>query len=175
MGRIGCGACRRAKRRPHPLIERINALGGAPVTMDVNPLMRYFTKDPSTGETRYLSRGIFEELVEEMRKAGAMRDNIFNPEWLKIILNRKMQEAGVELLFNSVAIAADREGDRLTSITVANKSGMVKLAASYFIDCTGDADVGGRRISVSPGPSGGSSLPADDVEFFHRGCGSRPV
>ncbi len=31
------------------LIERINALGGAPATMDVNPLMRYFTKDPVTG------------------------------------------------------------------------------------------------------------------------------
>lgn len=142
-GWAGSGAALAAARNgAHTLlIERINALGGAPVTMDVNPLMRYFTKDPSTGETRYLSRGIFEELVEEMRKAGAMRDNIFNPEWLKIILNRKMQEAGVELLFNSVAVAADREGDRLTSITVANKSGMVKLAASYFIDCTGDADV----------------------------------
>lgn len=123
------------------LIERINALGGAPATMDVNPLMRYFTKDPVTGETQYLSRGIFEEIVADMRRAGAMKENLFNPEWLKIILNRKMKEAGVELLFNSVAVEVERKGDRLVSVTVANKSGMIKLAATYFIDCTGDADV----------------------------------
>ena len=36
--------------------------------------------------------------------------------------------------------------DRLVSVTVANKSGMTKLAATYFIDCTGDADGGGGRL-----------------------------
>ncbi len=123
------------------LVERINALGGASVTMLVNPFMRYFTKDPETGETKYLSRGIFEEIVTEMRKENAMVSNLFNPEWVKIILNRKLLEAGVMLLFNSQLIGAEREGDRITSITVANKSGNVKLTASYFIDCTGDADL----------------------------------
>lgn len=123
------------------LVERINALGGASVTMLVNPFMRYSTRDPETGETKYLSRGIFEEIVAEMRKENAMLNNIFNPEWVKIILNRKLLEAGVTLLFNSQLIGAEREGDRICSVTVANKSGNVKLTASYFIDCTGDADL----------------------------------
>ncbi len=142
-GFAGSGAALAAARNGAKtlLIERINALGGAPATMGVNPFMRYFTKEPETGETKYLSRGIFEELVDGMNKAGAMLRNIFNPEWLKILLNRKMQEAGVELLFNSVVVAAERENNHLISVTAANKSGMVKLEASYFIDCTGDADV----------------------------------
>lgn len=123
------------------LVERINALGGASVTMLVNPFMRYFTKDPATGETKYLSRGIFEEIVAQLRKENAMIRNRFNPEWVKIILNRKLTEAGVTLLFNSQLIGVEREGDRVASITVANKSGHVTLTASYFIDCTGDADL----------------------------------
>lgn len=142
-GFAGCGAALAAARNGAKtlLIERINALGGAPTTMGVNPFMRYFTTIPETGETQYLSRGIFEELVGELRAANAMLGNCFNPEWLKVILNRKMQEAGVDLLFNSVVASAEREENRVTSVTVANKSGLVKLTASYFIDCTGDADV----------------------------------
>lgn len=142
-GFAGCGAALAAARNGAKtlLIERINALGGAPATMGVNPFMRYFYKDPATGEIVYLSRGIFEELVADMNAAEETRSNVFNPEWLKILLNRKMLEAGVELLFNSYAVAAEREGNKMTTVTVANKSGLVTLAASYFIDCTGDADV----------------------------------
>lgn len=122
------------------LVERINALGGAPATMGVNPFMRYSTRMPD-GSIKYLSRGIFEELVDGLRAADAMRNNSFNPEWLKIILDRKMKEAGVDVLFNSQFISAEREGNALRSVTVANKSGLVTLSASCFIDCTGDADV----------------------------------
>lgn len=123
------------------LIERINALGGAPSTMNVNPFMNYRTRIPETGEVKVLSRGIFEELVNALEEAGAMYYNIFNPEWLKIILNRKMEEAGVHLLFNSQLISAKREGNRVCSVTVANKSGLMELRAKMFIDCTGDADL----------------------------------
>ncbi len=123
------------------LIERINALGGAPATMAINPFMRYFTRIPGTGETLYLSRGIFEELVTAMREAGETRANHFNPEWLKVVLNRKLLGAGVELLFNSYAISAEREGNRVSTVTVANKSGQMTFGAKVFIDCTGDADV----------------------------------
>ena len=122
------------------LIERINALGGAPATMGVNPFMYYYTRMPN-GDLKYLSRGIFEELVKDLRAAGAMINNRFNPEWLKIILDRKMQDAGVDVLFNSQFISAERDGNRITAVTVANKSGLVTLHANYFIDCTGDADV----------------------------------
>ncbi len=141
-GFAGCGAALAASRGGANtlLIERLNCLGGAPCTMAVNPFMRYSTKTPDGG-TKYLSKGIFEELVSALRDAGAMRNNVFNPEYLKIILNRKMEEAGVELLFNSFFVSAEREGDRVTSVTVANKSGLVKFEAEYFIDCTGDADV----------------------------------
>jgi len=122
------------------LVERINALGGAPSTMTVNPFMPY-TTIPETGEIKYLSRGIFEELVNALRAENAMLYNAFNPEWMKIILNRKALEAGVKLLFNHQLVDAEREGDRVTSVLAAGKDGILRLKAKIFIDCTGDADL----------------------------------
>jgi glycine/D-amino acid oxidase-like deaminating enzyme len=142
-GLAGCGAALAAARGNAKtlLIERINCLGGAPCTQEVNPFMNNATRIPETGEVKQLSRGIFEEIVASMRQMGAMRNNVFNPEYLKIILNRKLLEAGVELMFNSYFVRAKREGNRIKSVTVANKSGLVEFEADYFIDCTGDADV----------------------------------
>lgn len=142
-GLAGCGAALAAARNGAKtlLVERINALGGAPCTMGVNPFMPYKTRNPETGEVIPLSRGIFAELEDNLREVGAMRHNAFNAEWMKIVLNRMMLASGVELLFNSVVASVKREGDRITSVTVSNKSGLVELEASYYIDCTGDADV----------------------------------
>lgn len=142
-GLSGCGASLAAARNGSKtlLVERINALGGAPCTMGVNPFMPYKTRDPETGEIIPLSRGIFAEIEDNLRNAGAMYNNAFNAEWLKIILNRMMLEAGVDLLFNTVVASVQRDGNRVTSVTLCNKSGLVELEANYYIDCTGDADV----------------------------------
>ena len=142
-GFSGCAAALAAARNGASviLIERINALGGAPATMFVNPFMRNATIIGEDTEPTQLSQGIFKELVGELRARGAMFGNSFNPEYLKLILNRKMREAGVDLLFNSYFVSASRTGGSITEITVANKSGLVRVGAKIFIDCTGDADV----------------------------------
>ena len=110
-GLSGCGAALAAARNGAKtlLVERINALGGAPCTMGVNPFMPYKTRNPETGEIIPLSRGIFAEIENNLRNAGAMYNNAFNAEWLKILLNRMMADSGVELLFNSVSAAVKRE------------------------------------------------------------------
>ena len=123
------------------LIERLNCLGGASSAMAVNPFMRNFTRNSASDEPKELSRGILEEIVVELQSMNAMRENVFNPEYLKIILNRKMQEANVSLLFDSYFVSAKSESGKIKSVTVANKSGLVELEADYFIDATGDADV----------------------------------
>lgn len=142
-GFSGCAAALAAARGGAKvlLVERINALGGAPCTMAVNPFMRNATTLPDTNERKQLSQGIFAEIYDALKAEGATRDNIFNPEYLKIILNRKMKEAGVDLLFNSLFVSAKREGNRVVSVTVANKSGLTELEADFFVDATGDADV----------------------------------
>lgn len=126
------------------LVEQSNCLGGAAANCLVNPFMGWWTK--IDGVDHALCQGIFGEIVGEMEKFGetvdkAINFNIFSEEYLKIILMRMAQKAGVDFLLRSYLTAADCEGTRIKSITVANKSGNMILEADKFIDATGDADL----------------------------------
>ncbi len=123
------------------LVEKLNCLGGAPSGMLVNPFMRYWTTDPETDEKKYLSRGIFEEIVASLKEMNAIAGNTFNAEYLKLILNRKLTEAGVELLFNSTLADAVCSEGVVRAVTAVTKSGMLRLEGRCFIDATGDADL----------------------------------
>jgi Pyruvate/2-oxoglutarate dehydrogenase complex, dihydrolipoamide dehydrogenase (E3) component, and related enzymes len=125
------------------LVEKSNCLGGAAVNCLVNPFMTNATKITENGVSAYfpLSRGLFTEITEELKKMSALSANVFQEEYLKIILNRMVLGAGAELLFHSYFIDAKLNGETIESITVANKSGKQELFADYFIDATGDADL----------------------------------
>lgn len=122
------------------LVEKGNSLGGCAVNCIVNPFMNFRTKIGE--EVRPLSRGIFEEIYNNLNDMGALKyKDTFNEEYLKIILNRMVLSSGCGLLFHSYLIGAERKGYKIYSITVANKTGQMKLEADYFIDATGDAQL----------------------------------
>ena len=128
------------------LVDKSNALGGTVGNCLINPFMPYWTL--IDGKRYDLCRGIFAEITRRLEETGGLYQNktiqetqCFNEEYLKLILNRMALEAGVTLLFRSYITAVRKENDRLSSITVANKSGTAELEARYFIDATGDADI----------------------------------
>ena len=136
------------------LIEETNALGGAACRSLVTPFMPYFTPiNPKEGETqKILSAGIFSELTKDLQqmaiqshgknnRAARIPMFEFSEEYLKLLLNRKMQEAGVKLLFHASVIVASQEAGEVKSITVFSGSTTLELTASTYIDCTGDADL----------------------------------
>lgn len=57
------------------------------------------------------------------------------------MLIEMLQEADVEILYDSRVCFVDMDGDALKKIVVANKDGFTEFSAKCFIDCTGDADV----------------------------------
>ncbi len=126
------------------LVEQSNCLGGAATNCLVNPFMGYWTK--IDGKDHAICQGIFKEINEEMESFGktvdrAINFNIFNEEYLKIILMRMAQKAGVKFLLRSYLTDATSENGEIKSITIANKSGNTILKAKRFIDATGDADL----------------------------------
>ena len=131
------------------LVERGNCLGGAAAANLVNPFMPFWTniKDETGGgqKRKYLSAGIFREILNNLSEAGALGENemTFDEETLKLILNRMTIRAGIDLLFHSYLIGADvnKEDKSVKTVTVANKSGCMELSADYFVDATGDADL----------------------------------
>lgn len=130
------------------IIERSNALGGTAVNCLVNPFMPYSFTDPKTNEKTPLCRGIFAEILDELKFFGCLYeyndlefDTAFNEEYLKLILNRMLLKAGVKILFHSYLIDVEAKNRQITSVTVANKSGKQTYYANYFIDATGDGDL----------------------------------
>ena len=146
-GFAGVGAAIAAAREGKKvrLIEKYNALGGAAVYDLVNPFMRYWAwKDDERKEKIMLSAGIFAEIVDKIDEMGGFRDpgcTHFNDEYLKVILNRMMLEAGVELLYQTSVVGVKMNGKKIEAVTVSNVSGSYDIYADQFIDATGDANL----------------------------------
>lgn len=142
-GLAGCAAALSAARQGLDvlLIEKGNSLGGCASNCLVNPFMPYSTT--INGEKYDLSAGIFAEICGELKKIHpkAIRDILFNEEFLKICLNRMLVSAGVELLFHSLLSGTECIGGAVKSVEITNKSGKFNISADLFIDATGDADL----------------------------------
>ena len=121
------------------LVEKGNSLGGAAVNCLVNPFMPYSTK--INGVNTELSAGIFKTICQRLEARKAMKGNSFLEEELKLVLNEMVVEAGVELLFHANIFGVEKNGENISAISVATRSGAMRIEADYFVDATGDAQV----------------------------------
>ncbi len=123
------------------LVEKNNCLGGAATNALVVPFMDYWTY--IDGKKFYLSRGVFYEIVGELKKANAIQDNemTFDYEYLKVLLNRMVIKEGVDLLFNAICSGVNSENGQIKSLDFITRAGNISYEADYVIDCTGDATI----------------------------------
>ena len=121
------------------LVEKGNSLGGAAVNCLVNPFMPYSTK--INGVKTELCSGIFKGIRDRLGACGGMLYNTFLEEELKLLLNDMMQEYGVDILFHAYIFDVRREADKIESVSLATRSGVVSVGADYFVDATGDAQL----------------------------------
>lgn len=91
------------------LVEQSGALGGAAINSLVMPYMPFYTKslnEKGEVERKFLTRGIFAEINK--RLAHSNKYNViddfadFDSEYLKIILDRMMNEYGVDVLLHTM-------------------------------------------------------------------------
>lgn len=66
----------------------------------------------------------------------------FNPQYFAIAAEQLLLSLGVKILYGTVAVAARREGRRITAVMAENKSGRFAIAPRTVVDATGDADIG---------------------------------
>lgn len=130
------------------LIERYGFLGGMSTAAMVYPWMTFHA---ASGEQ--VIRGYAQEIVDRLMALGAspghLRDTIgfvhtltpYQPEVYKVLACDLLQEAGVDLLLHTSAIEVQTEQNRISGITLYNKSGMTRLNAKMYIDATGDGDI----------------------------------
>lgn len=141
------------------LLERGPCLGGAATLRNVLTYAGLHTRTAK----RQVVFGVAEEVLDGLRQHGAVgppttfnaTSVVFEPETLKFVLDLVCARAGVEVRLHSQIVAADREGDRLTAVGVADHAGIWEHRAPAFVDATGEADLASRgRASVRYGNGG---------------------
>lgn len=88
--------------------------------------------------------GLNEELQQRLRTRNALGgyDGIaFDPAEMALLLDECLKDSNVDLLLYSQAIDVIKDGNRVSGIVVANKSGLSAIRTDVVIDCTGDGDI----------------------------------
>lgn len=142
-GAAGIGAALAAARlgAKTALLERFGFLGGMATAGYVNPMSEFAYNG------RQVVGGIAWAFAKALVKNGGglvekPRCNIsFNPEIYKLTAQQMLEEANITCFMNTNVIDCTTKNDAITSVIIANKSGLSALSADYFIDCTGDADL----------------------------------
>lgn len=161
-GPAGCATALSARRagRSVLLLEQTGQLGGVATTGGVCIYLGYRTS------TAKWVGGIFEEIVQDLLGSGGAIDPLtlsfptkyqpfgwfrgldngipFEPPAGVMLFDRKMREAGVDVLFYTAFVDAIINNGRITHIILQNKSGLQAVPTLAVIDATGDADVAAR-------------------------------
>lgn len=143
------------------LIEATGQLGGVGTSAGVSHLLGGRTPD----NRRACVAGIFREITEELFRRGEAVDPRtipdekyspfgwkkflaagvpFNPIAMVGLLDEKMLEAGVDVLFFTQFVDVFKRDGRITHVVAFNKSGLFAVPAKAVVDATGDADVAAR-------------------------------
>jgi glycine/D-amino acid oxidase-like deaminating enzyme len=145
------------------LVEAQGQLGGVTTSAGVSHLLGGRTPD----NRHQLVGGIFQEITEELvRRGGAIDPRTIDwsgkyqphgwhkgalgagvpvdPYLYAALLDEKLLEAGVEVLFFTQFVDAVVADSRVTHVVLFNKSGLFTVPATAVVDATGDADVAAR-------------------------------
>ncbi|MGC9467945.1 MAG: FAD-dependent oxidoreductase [Anaerolineae bacterium] len=131
------------------LIERYGFMGGLATAGLVAPILGHTASESH----RPIVEGLLKEMTERMHalggaptwEAACQEWGIrFNAEALKVVADRMVKEAGVELLLHTLVTDTIVEEGEIEALIIESKSGRQAVAGKVFIDATGDADVAFR-------------------------------
>ncbi len=120
------------------IVEQMGCLGGSQTAAMVTPMMDLLIEgNPEIS-------GINQEIKKVLQQQQEGRDNWFNPEALKFVLEDLFLKAKGELLYFTHAIDVIKEENVVKGIVIHNKSGIQKIMGKIVIDATGDADIAAK-------------------------------
>lgn len=123
------------------LIERFGFLGGTATAGLVMPISGFYHCG------KRVVGGIPWEFIQEMERHGAAQIEFpkghisADPEYYKLIAQRMVIAAGVDLYTNSYLCDAVKRNRNISAVLIDNKNGTEALEGRFFIDATGDGDL----------------------------------
>jgi len=118
------------------------------------------------------------EILERLGKYRAYRTRspesnfhafVYEPEYMKVVCEELLAEAGVRIRLGSGVVAAVKDGRRMRAAITESKSGREAWRAKNFIDCTGDGDLAARAgcaFDVGGAEKGDPEQPASLIAVF---------
>lgn len=126
------------------LIEREYFLGGLWTGGLVLPVLDTRALN-AEGQMTAVVRGVWSEIFDRALNMGMVTNYperpLIDPEACKYILEQMIQEAGVQLIYNSHASQLIMSGDSIQAVIVETKSGRVAIQGKVYVDCSGDGDL----------------------------------
>ena len=144
------------------LVEGQGQLGGT----GISSLVSHWLGGRANDCQRWVVGGVFRELAQEAAERGIALLPVpdsskkyqphgwfkgqlaagipFDPFAMATFLDRKMEEAGVDVLLLTQVVDVHVEGQKISHVVLFNKSGLAAVPARAVIDATGDADVAAR-------------------------------
>jgi 2-polyprenyl-6-methoxyphenol hydroxylase-like FAD-dependent oxidoreductase len=148
-GSAGSSAAISAARRGARtlLIDRLPFLGGTSTAV-LDTFYAFYTPGE---KPRRVVGGIGWEVTERLRAAGVAfeRPNTYgagtgvtyDPEALKVVWERLVEDAGIEVLLHTWATGVQMRDGRIHAVRLWNKGGESVVKAAAVVDASGDADL----------------------------------
>jgi len=129
------------------ILERYGFLGGTS-TLVLDTFYGFYT--PGSKSLKVVG-GIPDDVVGELKKYSACfeRPNTYgagtgvtyHPDYLKVVWEQLVRDAGVRVLLHAWVQDVERTNGRVTAVIAATKIGLRRIAAKVIVDASGDADV----------------------------------
>jgi len=127
------------------LVEKAPFAGGIITSVG----LPYFDGIANIRDNRIVVRGIAIELLSksgvckpDARTVEKHNPTIPNTFEFKLLLDALLErEKTLQTLFNTFVCDVETSGDRIETVRVANKDGLVTIHPKVVVDCTGDGDV----------------------------------
>lgn len=94
---------------------------------------------------------------------------IYEPEYMKVVCDGLLSEAGVRVRLGTSVVSAIRDGRDVRAVVTESKGGREAWLAKRFIDCTGDGDLAalaGCGYDVGGAGKGDPEQPASMIAVF---------
>ena len=129
------------------IVDGAPALGGQAIGSIIGTIIGLYTHGPRPYQ---ITHGIADELIRDLSVEGSLvrrasmtatvtyqYDEVRLGRWIE----RKIQEAGVQVLLGAVLTDVEVRNRRVHSLAVATRFGVVRVQANGYVDSSGDASL----------------------------------